>query len=392
MDLKNIVSDVQEIIDEKSLMIKLSGEKKLRIKLGVDPSRPDLHLGHAIVLRKLRQFQDLGHTIIFLIGDYTALIGDPSGRNTTRPILNNAEIEENTSTYLDQVGKIVDLSKCEVRRNSEWYSKMNFADILGILSKVTISNVIEREDFRNRIATHQEVAMSELIYPIMQGYDSVYLESDVEIGGQDQKLNMLMGRDLQKKMGQVPQDVITMPLLVGTDGKKKMSKSYDNYIGISEEPTSQFGKIMSIPDSAIADYIKLASNFTPEEKSTILDQLKKSDNPRDIKEALAINIVSDLHSLSEAQMARDEFIKVFRNKEIPQDIKEINLHGEFSISQIIVESGLAESKSQARRLVEQGAVKVDSEVKKNPEEIISSENGFTLSVGKRNFIKVKIDA
>lgn len=390
MEIDNIIQNVQEIIDEKSFRVKLESGKKLRIKFGADPSRPDLHIGHAVALKKLKEFQDLGHTVIFLIGDYTARIGDPSGRNSTRPVLSVEEIEQNTKTYLDQVGKVLDLDKCEIRRNSEWFSKMTFADILSLLGKVTLKNIIEREDFKNRIAENQEIAMHELLYPVMQGYDSVVLEADVELGGQDQKLNLLMGRDIQKRMGQAPQDIVTVPLLVGTDGKRKMSKSYDNYIGISEAPEQQFGKIMSIPDEAIGDYLKLISSFSPMEIEKMMKDIAEGGNPRDVKESLAKNIVALFNDGSAANLAAAHFDKVVRQKQMPDQIEEYRITDNNNIIDILIGAGLAQSKSQARRLIEQGAVRVDGDAIDNLEKTID-KNGSIINVGKRSYVRVVVD-
>lgn len=390
MEIDNIIQNVQEIIDEKSFRVKLESGKKLRIKFGADPSRPDLHIGHAVALKKLKEFQDLGHTVIFLIGDYTARIGDPSGRNTTRPVLSVEEIEQNTKTYLDQVGKVLDLDKCEIRRNSEWFSKMTFADILSLLGKVTLKNIIEREDFKNRIAENQEIAMHELLYPVMQGYDSVVLEADVELGGQDQKLNLLMGRDIQKRMGQAPQDIVTVPLLVGTDGKRKMSKSYDNYIGISEAPEQQFGKIMSIPDEAIGDYLKLVSSFSPTEIEKMMKGIADGGNPRDVKESLAKNIVALFNDESAANLAVAHFDKVVRQRQMPDQVEEYRVTDSNNIVDILIGAGLAQSKSQARRLIEQGAVRVDGDSIDNLEKTID-KNGSIINVGKRSYVRIIVD-
>jgi len=380
--------NVDEVISKESLHSKLKSGKNLRIKLGVDPTRPDLHIGHAVVLKKLRQFQDLGHTVIFLIGDYTTKIGDPSGRSSARPVLSDEEITANTKTYLDQVGKILDLTKCEVRKNSEWFEKMTFADLLTIVGKVTVAQVIEREDFKKRLSQGHDVGIHELLYPIMQGYDSVELKADVELGGQDQRLNVLMGRDLQKKYGQTPQDIVVMPLLIGTDGSKKMSKSEDNYIALSDSAADMFGKIMSIPDAQIENYLNLASDFTVNEISSLLSQMKDG-NPRDVKAKLAQNIVKQYHSLESSVQALDNFDSMFRDKQMPESIKEIKAsNSKSTIADALVEFGLAQSKSQAQRLVEQGGVRIDGQVVNDGSTEVEFSKPTVLQVGKLNFVKI----
>lgn len=386
--MNNIFNNAQEVISQESLDQKLRSDKKLVIKLGVDPTKPDLHLGHVVVLKKLKEFQDLGHKIIFLIGDYTTKIGDPSGRSETRPTLTDEEIEKNTKTYLDQVGKILDLTDVEIKKNSEWFSKMTFAQILSLLSLVTVSNIIERDDFKKRLSTGLEVAMSELLYPVMQGYDSVMLKSDVELGGQDQKLNMLMGRELQKKFSQAPQDILTMPLLVGTDGKKKMSKSLGNYIAINEDPSNQFGKLMSIPDELIEDYLRLVSTFTKEEVSQILKKMSDGENPRNIKEEMAINIVSWLSSKEEAVEASEQFRKVFSENKIPQNIETLIIEEKINIVDLLVKLDFASSRSEAQRLIKQNAVKIEEQVIDSPAYIIEPGLRKVLRVGKLRFVKL----
>lgn len=380
--------NIGEVISKDSLTKKIESGKKLRVKLGVDPTRPDLHLGHAVVLKKLKEFQDLGHTVIFLIGDYTTKIGDPSGRVSARPILSDEEIEQNTKTYLDQVGKILDLSKCEVKRNSQWFSKMSFADLLKIVGKVTVAQVIEREDFKKRLSEGHDVGIHEILYPIMQGYDSVELKADIELGGQDQRLNVLMGRDLQKKYGQQPQDIVIVPLLVGTDGVKKMSKSENNFIALNETAENMFGKVMSIPDSQIENYLNLASDFSQEEIQDLLKEVSEG-SPRDAKAKLANNIVKQYHGQKEADLAEDSFNKTFREKQTPEKIKEVKAAGKKStVINTLVDLELSPSKSQAQRLVEQGGVKIDGQVANDPFAEIEFSKPIVLQVGKLNFVKV----
>lgn len=381
---------IVEIISEKSLKEKM-GKQKLRIKMGFDPTRPDIHLGHAVGLWKLRRLQEEGHKIIFLIGDYTAKIGDPSGKNTTRPVLSDAEIKQNAKTYFNQVGKIIDVRKAEVRYNSQWYNKMRFSDILQMLGKFTVAQIIERDDFEKRLKEGSDIGMHEVLYPIMQAYDSVMLKADVEFGGSDQKFNMLAGRDLQKKMGQAPQDIVMVKLLVGTDGKEKMSKSFDNYIGITEEPKTMFGKIMSVPDSAILEYFELATNLSESEIKKVSDALTKGTNPRDIKSELAYEITKLYHSEKSAKSAKEEFVNVFSKKELPSEISEVKMEdGNYSLILFLTNLGAVSSNSDARRLIEQGGVKIDDVKITDPTAVIAPNDGMIIKVGKKSFYKIKV--
>ena len=380
---------VAEIIDKKSLEQKLESKKKLRIKIGVDPTRPDIHLGHAVALRVLRKLQDAGHIIIFLIGDYTTKIGDPSGRNTTRPVLDDAEIKKNAKTYFDQVGLILDLKKTEVRYNSEWFSKMNFNDILQIAGKFTVAQIIERDDFEKRLKGGVDVGLHEMLYPLMQAYDSVILKADVEFGGTDQRFNILAGRDLQKKMGQAPQDIVLVGLLIGLDGKEKMSKSLDNYIGITESPKTMFGKTMSIPDSLIESYFELCTDVTSDDIKKHLDSMKKGKNPRDVKAELAEKIVELYHGKDKAGEAKEEFFKVFSKKELPSKIPTVNLSGDFELPLFLLELGATTSNSEARRLIAQGAVKIDGAKVTDPKSQIATHKDMVIQVGKQKYYKIK---
>ena len=391
MDLIDIIlkRNIVEIIDKNNLKDKLSSGKTLRIKLGVDPTRPDLHLGHAVTLWKLKEFQDIGHTIIFLIGDYTAMIGDPSGRNTARPILSPKEIKENSETYINQVKQILDLDKCELRYNSEWFKKLSFADIIELLGKTTVAQITDREDFSNRLKKGNKIGLHELLYPVMQGYDSIQLEADVEIGGMDQKLNMLMGRHLQKKMGLPEQDIIMMPLLIGTDGKKKMSKSLDNYIGISEKPEEQFGKIMSISDDMISDYWKLCIPMKQSELQKIKNKIKQSENLMEVKLELAKSIVALYHDTESAKRAEETFIKTFSKQELPNEIPIIKIDAaKINIIDLLVETNLVDSKSEARRMIKQNAIKIDQNLMDDIKAIIKIEPNMVIQVGKRKFVKI----
>lgn len=383
-----LTRNIEEIIFKKSLEQKIKSGKKLKIKLGADPTKPDLHLGHAITLKKLKEFQGIGHEVIFLIGDYTTKIGDPTGRNSARPILTDLEIKKNSKTYFDQVGKILDIKKTKICYNSEWFSKMNFADIISLMSKATLSQVSEREDFKARTKNGEDVGFHELIYPVMQGYDSVILNSDVEIGGFDQRLNMLMGRELMKKYGQIPQDILIMPLLIGTDGTMKMSKSLGNYIGLNDTPKDQFGKTMSIPDKLIDDYLVLTTDFTDIKISELRKQLKGGRNPKEVKEIIAENIVNQYHGKNEAKVAKEEFIKQFVKKETPDDVTKIKIFGSFDPATLLVNLKAVHSKSQARRLVEQGGVKIDGAKITDPNAVIAIRKDMIIQVGKRGYWQI----
>ena len=380
-----------EIIEKEHFRQSLDSGKKLRIKMGFDPTRPDLHLGHAVGLRILKKFQDDGHTIIFIIGDYTAKIGDPSGRNSTRPVLTDEEIRQNADTYFQQVGKILDTSKVEIAYNSEWFIKMTFVDIFKLCGNFTVRNIIEREDFQKRMEDQSDIGMHELLYPMMQAYDSVQVKADVEFGGTDQKLNMLAGRSLQKKMGQQPQDVITVRLLVGLDGKKKMSKSLDNYIGITDIANEMYGKVMSIPDSTIIEYFKLCTDVKLSAIDIIEKELNNSDrNPREIKAELAKLIVEQYHSAEEAENAETEFNRVFRDKEQPSEmkIKEI-IEKECRLDDLLLKCDLVSSKAEGQRLILQGGVQINSEKQVDSQKLIQIEDSMVVQVGKRNFVKIK---
>lgn len=387
---KLLAHNTEEVIVKNSLKKRLSSGKKLRIKLGCDPSRPDLHLGHSIVIGKLKEFQAMGHQVVFIIGDYTGMIGDPSGKSKTRPALSKAEVQKNAKTYLKQVGKILDVNKTEIRFNSEWHSKLNFEDILKLTGKFTVARILERDDFTKRIKSGTDIAVSEMLYPMMQAYDSVMIKADIEIGGTDQKFNLLTGRELQKKMGLPEQDVITCPLLVGLDGKEKMSKSLDNYIGIAEKADSMFGKIMSISDDMIFYYFKLLTVKTDKELKELSLILKnRTQNPRDLKVQLAKEIIAIYHSAEKAEKAEKEFNQIFRDKEKPTDIPETRIERkDLPILDLIMEAKLATTKSEARRLVEQGGVKINDEIQKDFKKAVTIEDGIILQVGKRKFAKI----
>lgn len=384
-----------DVIREEDLRKKLEQSEKtgkpLRIKLGVDPTSPDIHLGHTVVVRKLKAFQELGHTIIYLIGDFTAMIGDPSGRNVTRPPLTREEIEVNARTYRDQVYKLLDPAKTEVRYNSEWMSKFDAADFIKLAARTTVKQILERDDFEKRMNAHQPISLHELLYPLVQGYDSVALNADVELGGTDQKFNLLSGRNLQREYEQEPQVVITTPLLEGLDGVQKMSKSYGNYIGIDEPAGEMFGKVMSVSDELMWKYYELVTDLTPAEISDLRSKIASGENPRNIKVNLAKLIIADFHSQADADAAEEDFNRRFVQKEIPDEIDEkIVGSGPYQLAQLIADTGLAASKGEARRLIEQGGVKVNGEKATAANAGISIDaDGVILQVGKRKFLRVR---
>lgn len=380
---------IDEIISKDELEKALAGDRPLRIKLGADPSRPDIHLGHAVVLRKLRFLQDRGHTIIFLIGDYTARIGDPSGKNKTRPVLTENQINTNAQTYLDQVGKILDVKKLELRRNSEWYSKLTMAELLEIASQFTVAQITERDDFQKRLSEGSEVALHEILYPVMQAYDSVVLRADVEFGGTDQRFNILAGRALQKKMGYRPQQIVMCDILVGTDGVHKMSKSLDNYIAINDEPGDMFGKIMSIPDKLIGPYYKLCTDMDEAQIKEAVKMMASGANPRDTKASLSREIVRIYHGETAALEAEKAFNNQFRDKQLPDEIPEQTItKKDWDPIELLVGLKLVTTNSEARRLIEQGGVRLGDE--KIDAHVIKVKTGDIIQVGKRRFVKLRV--
>lgn len=382
---------VEEVIIAADLKKKLSSGEKLRVKFGADPTSPDLHLGHSVPLRKLRQFQDAGHQVVLIIGDYTAKVGDPSGKSKTRPMLTDEDIKKNAKTYLDQVGKILDVKKCEIVYNSTWFKKLAFGEIIQLAAKFTVARMIERDDFAKRLKEGVDIGMHELLYPMMQAYDSIQVKADVELGGTDQKFNLLAGRDLQRKLGSREQDVMTVPLLVGTDGVKKMSKSLGNYVGLFDKAEDMYGKIMSIPDALIISYFTLLTDVAVDELEQIKKQLEGGKiNPRDIKMRLAREIVKMYHSAEDASAAENNFKQIFQRHEVPTEIPTHKVSAtSLNIVDILLEVGFAESKSEARRLIEQGGVKVDETVIKDINAAVEvKEKGTLLQKGKRNFIKL----
>lgn len=384
-----------EIVPEKELIQKLERSlkknKPLKIKLGVDPTRPDLHLGHSVILRKLRQFQDLGHEAILIIGGFTAMIGDPTGQNKTRPPLTEKEVEENAKTYIEQARKILDNDKTTIVNNNDWLGTMNFMDVIRLSSNLTVARMIERDDFSKRYKNNEAISLHEFLYPLAQGQDSVHLKSDVELGGTDQKFNLLVGRDLQKNDGQEPQICLMMPLLVGTDGTQKMSKSYDNYIGIHEPANEMYGKALSIPDDLIYSYFELVTDIPVDELSGL--KKKISDDPRNTKHQLAFTITRMYHGEKAAAGARKHFEKTVINKDIPDDAPEFEFKkgSEHRLMDIISDAGLTSSNGETKRMMKQGGVSVDDKKIKDPNHIITFSNGdeYSLKVGKRKFARLK---
>ncbi|MDT4954194.1 MAG: tyrosyl-tRNA synthetase [Acidobacteriota bacterium] len=387
-----------EIIREDDLRAKLERSARtgvpLRVKLGADPTAPDIHLGHTVVIRKLRAFQELGHTVIFLIGDFTGLIGDPSGKSATRPQLTREEIAANAETYKTQIFKLLDPEKTEIRFNSEWMDKLGSDGFIRLASHVTVKQILERDDFHKRLAEERPIALHELLYPLTQAYDSVALHADVELGGTDQKFNLLLGRNLQREYEQEAQVCIIMPLLVGTDGVQKMSKSLGNYIGINEPPFEIFGKVMSISDELMWRYYELLTDLTTDEIGQMRGRATNGEvNPRNLKVELAKRIITDFHSQADAQAAEAEFNRIFKLKEAPEMIEERVIKAEkIALMQLLIELGAAASKAEARRLIEQGGVSVDDERCTIVNEVLllsPNKPAREIKVGKRRFFRVR---
>jgi tyrosyl-tRNA synthetase len=378
-----------ELIVEEELAKKLASGRKLRIKRGLDPTAPDLHLGHTVVINKLRDFQQLGHQVQFLIGDFTGMIGDPTGKNQTRPPLSREEILANAKTYREQAFKILDPDKTQILFNSEWSDKLGAEGIIRLAAKYTVSQLLERDDFSKRFRDERPIAVHELLYPLMQGYDSVAMKADVELGGTDQKFNLLVGRELQRAYGQEPQCVLTMPLLEGTDGKEKMSKSLGNYIGITEPARDMFGKLMRISDELMWRYIELLSFASAEKIASWKKQVASGGNPRDIKVEFGKEIVTRFHSAAAASKAEEDFNAMFRDRELPQDMPEVTVN-ETAIVKVLKQADLVPSTSEAARMIEQGGVKINGE--KVSDKNLSFKRGETLviQVGKRKFARVRV--
>lgn len=396
--LEIIKSDCVELIPEAELLKKLTEKKQLRVKWGADPSAPDLHLGHTVIINKLKVFQELGHKVVFIIGDFTGMIGDPSGKSDTRKALTEQQVKENARTYKEQIFKILDPKRTEIVFNSKWLKKLTLEDVIGLSAKYTVARMLERDDFIKRYTEERPISIHEFLYPLIQGYDSVMVKADIEIGGTDQKFNLLVGRELQREFKEEPQAIITMPLLEGTDGVQKMSKSLNNYIGITESPDQIFGKTMSIPDALMIKYYDLVSGLPKAEISKIKDGLKQGVlHPRDVKKRLARIFVSTFYSKAEADKADLEFEKVFKDKDVPSEVAvfeiskaELDHDGNLPLSRAIMISGLAPSASESTRLIEQGGVQVEGVVVRDRKAVIKvSDIPSLIKVGKRKFVKIK---
>ncbi|MBW3694191.1 tyrosine--tRNA ligase [Vibrio sp. T187] len=387
--LAEIKRGVEELIPEEELIAKLKEGRPLRIKLGADPTAPDIHLGHTVIFNKLRAFQELGHEVTFLIGDFTAMVGDPSGKNSTRPPLSREDVLKNAETYKEQVFKILDPAKTQIRFNSEWLSELGAEGMIRLASNQTVARMLERDDFKKRYAGGQPIAIHEFMYPLLQGHDSVALESDVELGGTDQKFNLLMGRELQKAAGQKPQAVLMMPLLVGLDGVKKMSKSAHNYIGISEAPSEMFGKIMSISDDLMWSYYELLSFRPLEEVAELKAGVEAGKNPRDVKVLLAKEIIARFHSEADADAAEQEFVNRFAKNQVPDDMPEFEFEAGLPIANVLKEAGLVNSTSDAMRMIKQGAAKIEGE-KVEDNKLVPEAGTAVYQVGKRKFARITI--
>ncbi|MGD0909833.1 MAG: tyrosine--tRNA ligase [Candidatus Acidiferrales bacterium] len=389
-----------EVIREEDLRTKLEASAKtgkpLRVKLGVDPTAPDLHLGHTVVLRKLKHFQDLGHTAIFLVGDFTAMVGDPTGQSETRPPLTREQVDANAKTYLEQVYKILSRENTEVRYNSEWLGKLTGHDMIRLCAHYRLARMLEREDFRSRLAGNLPISIHELLYPLLQAYDSVALESDVELGATEQKFNLLVGREIQREYGQPSQVAITMPILVGLDGQRKMSKSLGNYVGITEAPSAMFGKLMSLSDEMMWPYFDLVTDHTPEEIAALASKVKSGlAHPMDVKMSLAREIIAGFHGAEAGERAASEFQRIFRDREAPEEapVRKIARGPVKRLAPLLVEWGMAPSRSEADRLLKQGGVELDgeriSDVKKDIDLTIPRE--FLVRAGKKKFLRVIVE-
>jgi len=391
--IETIRRGCDELIVEEELVKKLATGRKLRVKLGLDPTAPDLHLGHTVVINKLRDFQQLGHQVQFLIGDFTGMIGDPTGKNQTRPPLTREEIEKNASTYREQVFKILDPEKTQILFNSEWSNKLGAEGVVKLAARYTVARLLERDDFSKRMKSNQPIAVHELLYPLMQGYDSVAMKADVELGGTDQKFNLLVGRELQKDFGQEPQCILTMPLLEGLDGRDKMSKSLGNYVGIAEPPQEIFGKLMSISDELMWRYIALLSFESQSKIEGWKDQTAKGGNPRDVKVLFAKEIVARFHSAAAAREAEEAFERRHRHGEAPADMPEVTLQGGAEgllITQVLKQANLAPSATEAQRTIEQGGVKIDGERVADRGLRLKAGTNVVIQVGKRKFARVRL--
>ena len=390
--LTALLRGTEQVFHKEDLAERLEGGQPLRVKVGFDPTAPDLHLGHTVLMHKMRQFQDFGHQVIFLVGDFTGRIGDPSGRNATRPILTAEELRDNQQTYLEQAFKVLDREKTEVRFNSEWMDQMTPDDLVRLASEHTVARMLERDDFAKRYGENQPISIHEFLYPLIQGYDSVMLEADVELGGTDQTFNLLVGRELQKRRGQAPQIVMTLPLLEGTDGVRKMSKSYDNAIGIQEEPEQMFGKLMSLSDPMMWRYFDLLSLRPDSELEDLRNQVEGGGNPRDAKLELARELVARFHDEAAAERAQEDFTARFRDHQLPEDMEEIELTAEEALllPNVLQQAGLCSSTSDARRMIKAGAVRMDGEKISDPKCELPFDSAVVLQVGRRRVARVSL--
>lgn len=387
--LAELKRGVDQIYSEQDLIEKLKENRPLRVKLGADPTAPDIHLGHTVVLNKLRQFQQFGHDVYFLIGDFTGMVGDPSGKNSTRPPLSREDVLRNAETYKEQIFKILDPQKTKIVFNSEWLGKLGTEGMIRLASNYTVARMLEREDFKNRFTNQMPIAIHEFVYPLLQGHDSVELQADIELGGSDQTFNLLVGRELQKSAGQKPQVAITLPLLVGLDGEKKMSKSLGNYIGVTEAPNEMFGKIMSISDELMWDWYNLLSFRPLAEIAQLKAEVEAGKNPRDVKILLAKEIIARFHDDAAAEAAEQEFINRFQKGAMPDEMPEFTFEGDIGLATLLKEAGLVSSTSEAIRSAQQGGVKIDGE-KINDARQNAQKGTFVYQVGKRKFARVTL--
>ena len=395
--LRELKRGTEEILVEKDFIERIKSKKPLRIKVGFDPTAPDLHLGHTVIINKMRQFQEFGHEVIFLIGDFTGMIGDPSGVNQTRPVLTREEVDENAKTYKKQIYKILDKEKTRIEFNSKWMKKITSAQLIDIASKYTVARMLERDDFKQRFKSENPISVHEFLYPLVQGYDSVALEADLEMGGTDQKFNLLVGRHLQQIYGQTPQTIITLPLLEGLDGVKKMSKSADNYIALNDSPDDMFGKVMSLSDDLMWTYFDLISALSLDQIKDLKKRVKNGENPRDIKFILAEEIVMRFHNDSAASKAKNSFLKRFQKGQAPDEIKTVSINyketlldnGKVNVARLLLLADLVPSLSEGHRALKAGSIRLEGEKIENPELEIQIKEKFILSFGKRRFIKVE---
>ncbi len=385
--VKNLLElNVQEVVDVEHLREALLSDKKLRVKLGIDPTAPDLHLGHAVILRKLREFQELGHKIVFIIGDFTGKIGDPSGRTETRKPLTDFEVKKNMKSYLAQAGKVINIKKTEIFYNSQWFKKEGIQKLIELSMASTIQQVLKRADFKKRMEEDNEITLLEILYPLLQGYDSLKVRADVEIGGTDQKFNLLMGRRVQRYFGMKEQDVVMIPLLEGLDGVKKMSKSFGNYIGLADSANDMFGKIMSLPDQMIRKYFVFCTDLNESE----IVSLEKELTPKSLKEKLAFEIVKIYHGEKEALKTKDNFLKVFSKKDLSGELPVLKVENKIIAEDLVLKTGVAGSKAKAWRLITQGGFSIDSKAIKNPKEKIVFKGGEVAKIGKKSFFRIKV--